>query len=266
MKLTKKGRRVLIIVAAVVVIAAASVTLLTTGILSSIFGPKHITVRVGYSSYAYPPLHFRNSDGVLVGLDIDLARAAGELMNATMEFVPIDWSNREELLVSGEIDVLWGGLERASLDTQKVAFTRSYLQSNIILLMEADRDYAQFDDLNGLSVCALNFTPAFYYMQVLNRDIIKSRRSFSPPEYVELLGTLSSQEYDCMITDVSFASFFIQATGGEYRSSEPLMGSSYAVGVSVENKALFDKLQSALDHLVSSGEVNRLRDRWIVNP
>ncbi|MCL1983391.1 MAG: transporter substrate-binding domain-containing protein [Clostridiales bacterium] len=221
-------------------------------------------LKAGYSQYPYPPLHYSDSNGELVGFDIDLAREAADIMNVEIEFVPINWAEGVEALESGDVDMLWGGLERASLDEHKVKFTKSYLRSNIVLLMNVDRDYAEFKDLQGLSVCALNFTAAFNYLKVYNRDVIKSQRSFTPPEYQNLMDSLSSGEFDCMITDTSFASFFLKEHRGEtYKMSDTVMGSNYAVAVRIDDTELFDQLQAALDELEADGTIDSLSEKWV---
>ena len=222
-----------------------------------------IQLRIGHSKFEYPPLHFY-SDNELTGFDVELALAVADIINAELEFVPIDWTRRVELLESGEIDVIWGGLEQASLDANIVRFTNSYLQSSIVLLMPENRDYTALEDLHGLNVCALNYTPAFYYFQVYNRDVIKSQRSFTPPEYQSLLSAFTSGEYDVMITDTSFASFFLKSSIGEsYRMSQPVLSSSNATGVRVDDTELFDLIQDALEKLQSDGTIATLRAKWI---
>lgn len=224
-----------------------------------------LIIRIGQSEYDYPPLHYYENDQ-LVGFDVELAKAAAELTGAEIEFVPINWGNATDILVSGDVDVLWGGLERASLDERVVRYTKSYLRSNIVLLMPEGRDYSALEDLQGLSICALNFTPAFNYVQVYNRDVIKSRHSFTPPEYQSLLDALDSGECDCMITDTSFASFFLRCNNREvYSVSDTIIGSNYAVGVRMEDTVLFERLQDALDELQANGTIDRLREDWIGN-
>ncbi|MCL2158027.1 MAG: ABC transporter substrate-binding protein [Oscillospiraceae bacterium] len=223
-------------------------------------------LKIGYSKYPYPPLHYFDSENELVGFDIDLAEAAAGLIGAKIEFVPIDWAERAELLESKEVDLLWGGLERASLNEQKIKFTKSYLRSDIVLLMNDDRDYAKLEELQGLNVCTLNFTPAYYYLQVYSKDVIKSRRSFTPPNYMELMGALDEGEFDCMITDTSFASFYQRETKTNYKMSETVLGSNYAVAVRIEDTDLFDALQDALDQLEADGTIASLREKWIANP
>jgi polar amino acid transport system substrate-binding protein len=224
---------------------------------------RTIQVRIGHSMFDYPPMHFHRGNE-LVGLDIDIANAVAEIISADVEFVRIDWSESTDALASGEVDVLWGGLERASLDERIVRFTRSYMQSNIVLLMTADRGYNSLEDIRGLDICALNFTPAFFYLQVYNRDVIQSRRSFTPPEYQSLMGALSNGEFDVMLTDVNFASFFMSENSGEeFRMSDTIIASNFAVGVRAEDTALFDLIQGALDELERNGTIAMLINKWI---
>ena len=260
----KKSRKPIIIALVIVLAIAVCVLVFATNIFGlNLFGSSQVEYTIGYSSFPYPPMHDIDINGQLVGLDIDIANAAAELMDAKFTFVPISWSQKEELLVSGEVDMLWGGLERATLDPSTVVFTSSYLRADIVLLMMPDRDYEQFQDLQGLNVCALNFTPAFDYLKVYDRDVIKSRRTFTPPYYSELQNSLTSGEFDVMITDINFAEFYIDYTNTEYRRSEPLISSNYAVALRVDDTATLNKLQSALDELTANGTITQLRTQWI---
>jgi len=237
---------------------------LILGPLSGILNKNEpIQIVIGHSKYDYPPLHYIVNDE-LVGFDIELAQAVAEIINAEIEFVPIDWGKKAEMLESGEVDLLWGGLELASLDGKRVAFSSPYLHSAIVLLMLEDRDYEEFADLQGLNVCALNFTAAFDYFNVYNRDVIKSKRSFTPPEYQSLLESLSSGDFDCLITDTSFASFFLRVNNNaSYRMSSPLISSNYAVGVRIDDTELYELLQDALEQLRADGTIDRLTEKWI---
>jgi len=263
--LKQKRRPVALIIIIVVIIIAAAAWLFIFGPLSGVFGSKTPkSIKIGQSKFDYPPLHYADENKVLVGFDVDLANAAAEIMGVEVEFVPILWSESTEVLESGEVDMLWGGLARASLDESIVRFTKAYLRSNIVFLMLEDRDYNEPKDLQGLSVCALNFTPAFNYLQVYRSDVIKSQRSSTPTGYRELQNALSSGEFDCMITDTSFASFFLKQYGSDiYRMSDTVSVSNYAVGVRVEDTDLFEQLQSALDELQDNGTIDMLREKWI---
>ena len=133
----RKGPIIAICIIALAVIAACYLFFLSPHV-QFLPARKPLTITIGHSRFDYPPLHY-HENGEQIGFDIDLAYAVAEIIGAEIEFVRIDWSNSTEILESGEVDVLWGGLERASLDERRVRFTTSYLRSNIVLLMPSVR-------------------------------------------------------------------------------------------------------------------------------
>ncbi|MCL1975690.1 MAG: transporter substrate-binding domain-containing protein [Firmicutes bacterium] len=226
-----------------------------------------LPIKIGYSSYPYPPLHYfeDNSLGDLqaIGFDIELAETVARTINAEIEFLQIDWSKKAEMLISGEVDMLWGGLAVDSLDETKVKFTKPYLQSNIVLVMDAEDDYSSLEDLHDLNICSLEFTPAADFFNFYDASIINSRQAFITPIYKQLFTAVSLGKYDCIITDVSFASFLCRITQHDYKISETIIESSYAVAVRVEDEELFAKLQAALDELDANGTISRIAEKWI---
>jgi len=232
--------------------------------LSEIHTTEPLSIKIGRSDYSYPPLHYYDEKKELVGFDIDLARAVAEIMAAEIEFVSIDWAIKGEALESGTVDLLWGGLSpSSSLDHKKTSFTKPYLRSDIVLLMDEDKDYAQFEDLQGLQVCALYFTAAFDYLQSYRKYVIKPKQALTPAEYKAVIRSLSSGEADCIITDTCFAAFFLRENEEPYKISDPLLEESYVVAVRAEDTELLGLLQGALDELEENGTINRLKEKWL---
>ena len=224
-------------------------------------GRNEKTIRIGYSRYDYPPFHYKDGGDQPVGFDMELAISAAEKMNVKFEFVQIDWSQKEELLMSKEVDILWGGLERSTLDENKVKFTASYLQSGIVFVMKDDRNYSTWQDLQGNNICVLNFTPAYDYFQAYNRNVIQSSLVSTPPEYERLLQTIN--EHDCLIADSGFAAFFVKEIGNSYKISSNLISISFAAATRIEDTELFKSLQEALDGLKADGTIASLKKQWI---
>ena len=72
---------------------------------------------IGYTLFA--PIAYNDGDGTdakLVGFDIELAKAVVEYLNTTykaeiaIEFMVIDWNQKEALLENGTIDLVWNGM------------------------------------------------------------------------------------------------------------------------------------------------------------
>ena len=72
---------------------------------------------IGYTLFA--PIAYTDGDGAdaqLIGFDIDLAKAVVAYLNAKysteveIEFIVIDWDEKEALLANGSIDLVWNGM------------------------------------------------------------------------------------------------------------------------------------------------------------
>lgn len=72
---------------------------------------------VGYTLFA--PIAYTDGDGAdaeLIGFDIELAKAVVNYLNTTystqveVEFIVIEWSEKEALLENGSIDLVWNGM------------------------------------------------------------------------------------------------------------------------------------------------------------
>ena len=72
---------------------------------------------VGYTLFA--PIAYKDGDGAdakLIGFDIDLANKVVEYLNTKysaeieIEFIVIDWDNKEKMLADGSIDLVWNGM------------------------------------------------------------------------------------------------------------------------------------------------------------
>jgi ABC-type amino acid transport substrate-binding protein len=101
------------------------------------------TIRVGYTSDALPWV-FRNSDNELVGFDTEMVHRFAHELGAVVEFHLVDPSMVRDLLETGFIDMIIGGLSINSADMKKVTFTSPYLEETIAFIVEDHRR----DDFN----------------------------------------------------------------------------------------------------------------------
>ena len=59
----------------------------------------------------FAPFAFHNEQNELVGFDIDLAKETARRMGVKAEFKSIDWDNKEAEITSGDVDMIWNGLD-----------------------------------------------------------------------------------------------------------------------------------------------------------
>ena len=121
---------------------------------------KRGKVIVGVSSEA-PPFGFVDEKGELVGFDIDIAKLIAKEMfgeDGRIEFLKQGFAARWANANSGKIDF---GIQITTIHSQrptKVAFTRSYVDSGILLVSKKGSGINKIADANKESVTVANLT------------------------------------------------------------------------------------------------------------
>ena len=121
---------------------------------------KRGKVIVGVSSEA-PPFGFIDDKGELVGFDIDIARLIANKMfgeDGHIEFLKQGFAARWANANSGKIDF---GIQITTVHSQrptKVAFTRSYVDSGIVLVSKKGSGINKIADANKSNITVANLT------------------------------------------------------------------------------------------------------------
>ena len=98
---------------------------------------------IGYTKFA--PIAYDEGDGAdaqLVGFDIDLAKAVVNYLNTTygasieIEFVVIEWSQKEALLENGTIDLVWNGMTITDERKANMAMSVPYLANKQVAVVK----------------------------------------------------------------------------------------------------------------------------------
>jgi len=105
-------------------------------------------LRVGYLRDRLP-FAFRNSEGELVGLDIQLAHALGRDLDVRLEFIQVERGDLAENLASGRIDIVMSGVAMSPDLAESVYLTRSYMDLTLALIVE---DHRRHDFADGSTV------------------------------------------------------------------------------------------------------------------
>lgn len=111
-------------------------------------------VVIGYTLFA--PIAYKDGDGAdapLKGFDIDLAKAVFAYLNETyaaevaVEFVIIDWNQKEAMLENGSIDLVWNGMTITAEREAEMCISVPYLANKqVAVIKKADAEkYAAAD-------------------------------------------------------------------------------------------------------------------------
>jgi polar amino acid transport system substrate-binding protein len=116
----------------------------------------------------YKPWGFRNEKGELVGMEIDMAKAAGAAMGVEVELVPVQSSNRMQFLEQGKIDMMIATMSDRP-DRRKIVgiVQPNYYTSGTNIMAPKALKLSKWTDLKGKPVCGKQ--GAFYNKAVSER-------------------------------------------------------------------------------------------------
>ncbi|MBQ8827567.1 MAG: transporter substrate-binding domain-containing protein [Clostridia bacterium] len=109
---------------------------------------------IGYTLFA--PIAYNDGDGedaVLKGFDIDIAKAVVSYLNTTysteveVEFIVIDWNQKETLLENGTIDLVWNGMTITEEREAGMSISVPYLANNQVAIV-SNADAEKFNAAN----------------------------------------------------------------------------------------------------------------------
>ena len=237
-----------------------------TGCGSSDFTPvdEMETLRVGLDD-SFPPMGFRDSDGDLIGFDIDLATALCEEWGIEVEFVPIVWESMTMELESKNIDCVWNGMSITPERLENLELTDKYLNNKIVLMSLADggvdvTDPAQLADLNvgtQAGSAALDMLRANEEYESFKDKVVEYET------YTDAIMDLKAGRLDVIAVDQVLGEYTNNNLGGEMKECTYSLGDDYyVIGVAKGNTDLRDKLNELLKTLVDNGKAAEISEEW----
>ena len=212
----------------------------------------------------FAPLGFRDEEGNLVGVDVELMEATGEIMGIPFELQPIDWSMKETELANKNIDMIWNGYTITEERKEKVAFSQPYLNNRQVVVTMADSDINTLADLTDKTVAAQAESSA---IDAINSkpEIAQTFKSLGEFETNDqCLMDLEAGRTDAVVADEVIIRYYVSKKGEEkYKILEEDFGKEeYGIGVRKEDTALLEALNVALDTLKENGTTKEISEKW----
>ena len=98
----------------------------------------------------YPPFSYLGDDGEYTGFDVEICKAACELMGVDLQIFAVDWDNKLIQLDNRECDFVWSGM--TILDSMiKAGYVISspYYDNTQVLVVKKDSGITSSADLTG---------------------------------------------------------------------------------------------------------------------
>ncbi|MCM1113807.1 MAG: transporter substrate-binding domain-containing protein [Muribaculum sp.] len=91
------------------------------------------TLVVGITDFE--PMDYQDASGEWIGFDADLAKAFGESLGVSVEFVEIEWDNKIMELEGKTIDCVWNGMTLTSEVTSAMECSKAYCNNAQVVVV-----------------------------------------------------------------------------------------------------------------------------------
>ncbi|MDH3885543.1 MAG: amino acid ABC transporter substrate-binding protein [Desulfobacterales bacterium] len=156
-----------------IIVTLALITMLGSGItLAADFSTleqvkKTKKIRIGYRADK-PPMSFVNRNNELVGYSIDLClrmvdemKSTLEIPDISVEYVPVNASNRFDALTDNKIDILCGVTTKTISRSEIVDFTQPTFVTGAALLTLKTLEVQNISELSGKKIAVVKDTTTF---------------------------------------------------------------------------------------------------------
>ena len=229
-------------------------------------------VRIGTEG-AYPPFNSIDSDGNLVGFDIDIANALCEAAQFDCEFVVQDWDGIIPGLIAKKYDAIIASMSITEERRQKVNFTDKYYSTPAKFIkaksfdLEIPDDYAEANKtLSGMSVAVQRATihenfirdnfpdldvKVYATQDEANLDLVNGRVDLVMADSVALLdgflNTDDGKDYEYVGPDYDEPKWHGDGAGIAIRKDEP---------------DLVEKFNAAIKQILDNGTYKKINDKY----
>ena len=210
------------------------------------------------------PFSYKDKNGTLLGFDIDLAKKiAKNVLNDEnkVEFVQVTPANRILTLTSGEADIIIATMSITPQRQQVVDFSNPYYIAGEALMTPINSDIEGITDLKGKRVIVvLGTTAERTIKQLVPGAIIKGYKTD-----LDAYNALLAEEGDAFLNDDTILFGLMNGNPNMKILSKRYTQEPYAVAFRQDEKSasLRHQVNHILEHMQKSGELNRLKNKWI---
>ena len=211
----------------------------------------------------YKPWGFRDSDGKLVGMEIDMAQDVADALGVELKLVPVQSSNRMQFLQQGKIDLMIATMSDKANRRKVVGIPQPNYYTSGTNVLAKKGVVSSWADLKGKPVCGKQ--GAFYNKQVSQKYGAKIVAFVGNAEAKQAL-----RDGKCVAWVYDDSSIMADLASGQYDDYEmPMMtedDNPWALAVPLEElDGIWGNFMSGMIYnWHSSGRLIELEKKWSI--
>ena len=213
----------------------------------------------------YAPMEFKNSDGQIVGFDVDLMNAVVRTLGLVPDYRDTAFEGIIPSVKGGDFNVGMSSVTDTAEREQMVDFV-TYFQAGTLWAQRPG------SFLDPDAACGLRVGVAYGVLQETEEIPRKSDEcvaaGMAPIEKVvltsqdEVTAALSAGEVDAMSADSSVTGFAIKLSRGELEAAGDVFDSAPYGWPVAKGSGLAESLRQALEHVMATGEYRTIATMW----
>ncbi len=209
------------------------------------------------------PFGYKDKDGKIVGLDIDIAQAIAKSIfrnEKKLKLVSVTPSDRLIKLTTGEVDIVIATMTITPQRMDLIDFSHSYFIAGQTVLVPKNSKVTALSDLAGENVGVIFGTTAEKNL----RTLLPTAKIFGYKTYNDAYEALKSGTIKAITSDDTILRNYALNDNSVRMLNKRYSKEPYAVGVrkGKENKELLEKVNFVLKTLITNNSINHLYAKW----
>jgi polar amino acid transport system substrate-binding protein len=210
----------------------------------------------------FAPMGFRDTEGNLVGFDVDLAKEVAIRLGIELRFQPIDWDAKVLELNAGTIDMIWNGLTITESRLEEMAFSNPYIKNTQMIMVKSGSSIETILDLTGKKV-GVQISSASQEAVEGNAILTHLDELVKYDTFNLALLELENGTIDAVVIDEIMGRYIISQNEGVYQvASENFGEEEYGIGFRLESTDIRDQINQILIEMIEDGTAAEISIKW----
>src|SRR5690606_8259649 len=222
-------------------------------------GVLKVATEAGFMPFEYVDAE----SGELMGFDMDLIRAIGEVLGLEVQIDNISWDGLIPALLNGNYDCLIAGITITPERQGAVDFSEPYFESVLTVVANTGTEISGLEGLAGKTAAVqINTTGDFTASDLADAGELKGVARFDT--VADAMQAVLIGVADIVLIDLPVAEAYLAANPqAPLEHAGPVADNEfYGIAVNKNNKALLEQINAALAELKASGTYDEIFQKW----
>ncbi|NOT78549.1 MAG: amino acid ABC transporter substrate-binding protein [Bacteriovoracaceae bacterium] len=233
----------------------------TAGDLDGVLKAKKLKIAVDST---YPPMEFESAEGLVIGLDIDLAREIASLLKVEAEFIVMPWDGILAGLKSNRYDIIMSSMNITPERSAQVNFVPYLKMGQVFVVKKSSKPVTKPSDLNGRTVAVQVDTTSFSAVEGMIKSGVKLKSLKTFPGATETFSAIKANQADVIVTDEAVGKYYAGLDSKTFMvSGNAVAPEVIGIAVKKSDTKLHSAITNAIVKLKANGTYTRLYKKWL---